>query len=130
LNKPFDVKIFDMKKSRTSGVSKYWQMGYWEPDNIPKNTGVLKVLSDAAGRVRPQEAAPRSTVSSAAVPFARIAHQRSAIRRTLFEVADSRGNHDRFATHASPRSDTSGIRQFQLPECNSDVLRSWAQRWQ
>jgi hypothetical protein len=35
-----------------------------------------------------------------------IARQRSAIRRTLFEVADSRGNRDRFAIHASSRSDT------------------------
>jgi hypothetical protein len=43
-----------------------------------------------------------------AMPYrASIAHRRSAIRRTWFEVADSRGNRDRSAAHASPRSDTS-----------------------
>jgi hypothetical protein len=38
-----------------------------------------------------------------------IAHQRSAIPGTSSEVADSRGNRDRSATHASPRSDTSQL---------------------
>ncbi|HEY4040909.1 MAG TPA: hypothetical protein VGM32_03590, partial [Rhodopila sp.] len=37
-----------------------------------------------------------------------IAHRRSAIRRILIGVADSRGNRDRFAAHASPRGQRRG----------------------
>ncbi len=37
MNKAVDVKITDMKERYTSGVLKYRQMGYWEPDYVPKD---------------------------------------------------------------------------------------------
>ena len=53
-----DVKITDMKERYRSGVLKYRQMGYWEPDYEPKDTDVLAVfritLQDG---VDPEEAA-------------------------------------------------------------------------
>jgi len=32
MNKPVDIKITNMKERYKSGVLKYKQMGYWEPD--------------------------------------------------------------------------------------------------
>jgi ribulose-bisphosphate carboxylase large chain len=53
-----DVKITDMKERYRSGVLKYRQMGYWEPDYEPKDTDILAVfrLSPQDG-VDPEEAA-------------------------------------------------------------------------
>ncbi len=45
-----DVKITDMKERYRSGVLKYRQMGYWEPDYEPKDTDVLAVF-----RITPQD---------------------------------------------------------------------------
>src|SRR5205823_13998865 len=50
MNKPVDIKITDMKERYKSGVLKYKQMGYWEPDYEPKDTDVLAVF-----RVTPQD---------------------------------------------------------------------------
>ena len=44
VNKALDVKITDLKERYTSGVLKYRQMGYWEPDYEPKDTDVLAVF--------------------------------------------------------------------------------------
>jgi len=43
-------KITDMKERYRSGVLKYRQMGYWEPDYEPKDTDVLAVF-----RITPQD---------------------------------------------------------------------------
>ena len=58
MNKPLDAKITDMKERYKSGVLKYRQMGYYEPDYVPKDTDVLAVfrLSPQDG-VDPEEAA-------------------------------------------------------------------------
>ena len=58
VNKPADIKITDMKERYTSGVLKYRQMGYWEPDYVPKDTDILAVfrLTPQDG-VDPEEAA-------------------------------------------------------------------------
>ena len=58
MNKALDVKITDLKERYTSGVLKYRQMGYWEPDYVPKDTDVLAVfrLTPQDG-VDPEEAA-------------------------------------------------------------------------
>ena len=45
-----DVKITDMKERYRSGVLKYRQMGYWEPDYEPKDTDILAVF-----RITPQD---------------------------------------------------------------------------
>jgi len=45
-----DTKITDMKERYRSGVLKYRQMGYWEPDYEPKDSDVLAVF-----RITPQE---------------------------------------------------------------------------
>jgi ribulose-bisphosphate carboxylase large chain len=50
MNKPVDCKITDMKERYKSGVLKYKQMGYWEPDYEPKLSDVLAVF-----RITPQE---------------------------------------------------------------------------
>jgi ribulose-bisphosphate carboxylase large chain len=50
MNKLLDVKITDMKERYTSGVLKYRQMGYWEPDYEPKDTDILAVF-----RITPQD---------------------------------------------------------------------------
>ena len=50
MNKMADVKITDMKERYRSGVLKYKQMGYWEPDYEPKDTDVLAVF-----RITPQD---------------------------------------------------------------------------
>jgi len=50
MNKPFDTKITNMKERYKSGVLKYKQMGYWEPDYEPKDSDVL-----AAFRITPQD---------------------------------------------------------------------------
>ena len=39
-----------MKERYTSGVLKYRQMGYWEPDYVPKDTDILAVF-----RITPQD---------------------------------------------------------------------------
>ena len=58
MNKALDVKITDLKERYTSGVLKYRQMGYWEPDYEPKDTDILAVfrLTPQDG-VDPEEAA-------------------------------------------------------------------------
>jgi ribulose-bisphosphate carboxylase large chain len=43
-------KITDMKERYRSGVLKYRQMGYWEPDYEPKDTDILAVF-----RISPQD---------------------------------------------------------------------------
>ena len=50
MNKALDVKITDLKERYTSGVLKYRQMGYWEPDYVPKDTDILAVF-----RITPQD---------------------------------------------------------------------------
>jgi ribulose-bisphosphate carboxylase large chain len=50
MDQPTDVKITDMKERYRSGVLKYRQMGYWEPDYEPKDTDVLAVF-----RITPQD---------------------------------------------------------------------------
>ena len=50
MNKISDVKITDMKERYKSGVLKYKQMGYWEPDYEPKPTDILAVF-----RITPQD---------------------------------------------------------------------------
>jgi ribulose-bisphosphate carboxylase large chain len=50
MNKALNVKITDMKERYTSGVLKYRQMGYWEPDYTPQDTDILAVF-----RLTPQE---------------------------------------------------------------------------
>ncbi len=45
-----DVKITDMKERYRSGVLKYRQMGYWEPEYEPKDTDILAVF-----RISPQD---------------------------------------------------------------------------
>jgi ribulose-bisphosphate carboxylase large chain len=45
-----NVKITDLKERYRSGVLKYRQMGYWEPDYEPKDTDVLAVF-----RITPQD---------------------------------------------------------------------------
>ena len=44
MKKSADSKITDMKERYRSGVLKYRQMGYWEPDYEPKDTDVLAVF--------------------------------------------------------------------------------------
>src|SRR5271163_4667 len=44
------TKVTDMKERYRSGVLKYVQMGYWEPDYEPKDTDVLAVF-----RISPQD---------------------------------------------------------------------------
>jgi ribulose-bisphosphate carboxylase large chain len=50
MNKPLDTKIINMKERYKSGVLKYKQMGYWEPDYEPKDSDVLAVF-----RITPQD---------------------------------------------------------------------------
>jgi ribulose-bisphosphate carboxylase large chain len=50
MDQAVDVKITDMKERYRSGVLKYRQMGYWEPDYEPKDTDVLAVF-----RISPQD---------------------------------------------------------------------------
>src|ERR1700719_4061093 len=50
MKKSADSKITDMKERYRSGVLKYRQMGYWEPDYEPKDTDVL-----AVSRITPQD---------------------------------------------------------------------------
>ena len=50
VNKALDVKITDLKERYTSGVLKYRQMGYWEPEYEPKDTDILAVF-----RITPQD---------------------------------------------------------------------------
>src|SRR6266581_2214261 len=50
MNKPVDIKITNMKERYKSGVLKYKQMGYWEPDYEPKDRDVLAVF-----RITPQD---------------------------------------------------------------------------
>ncbi len=50
MNKPLDAKITNMKERYKSGVLKYKQMGYWEPDYEPKDSDVLAVF-----RISPQD---------------------------------------------------------------------------
>src|SRR6202043_3974534 len=50
MNKPVDIKITNMKQRYKSGVLKYKQMGYWEPDYEPKDSDVLAVF-----RITPQD---------------------------------------------------------------------------
>ena len=50
MNKPVDIKITDMKERYKSGVLKYKQMGYWEPDYEPKDTRRARAF-----RITPQD---------------------------------------------------------------------------
>ena len=50
MNKPVDIKITNMKERYKSGVLKYKQMGYWEPEYEPKDSDVLAVF-----RITPQD---------------------------------------------------------------------------
>src|SRR5215470_2817258 len=51
MNKPVeDAVIRDSKKRYAAGVLKYAQMGYWNPDYVPKDTDVLSLF-----RITPQE---------------------------------------------------------------------------
>ncbi len=45
-----DGVITDAKKRYAAGVLKYKQMGYWQPDYVPKDTDVIALF-----RVTPQE---------------------------------------------------------------------------
>ena len=50
MNEQSNVKITDMKERYRSGVLKYMQMGYWDPDYEPKDTDILAVF-----RITPQD---------------------------------------------------------------------------
>jgi ribulose-bisphosphate carboxylase large chain len=50
MNKLVNPKITDAKKRFQSGVLQYKQMGYWDPDYVPKDTDVLAVF-----RITPQD---------------------------------------------------------------------------
>ena len=51
MNKPVDEGIItDAKKRYSAGVLKYKQMGYWQPDYVPKDTDVIALF-----RITPQE---------------------------------------------------------------------------
>ena len=45
-----DMPITDAKKRYSAGVLKYKQMGYWQPDYVPKDTDVIAMF-----RITPQE---------------------------------------------------------------------------
>ena len=45
-----DTVITDAKKRYSAGVLKYKQMGYWQPDYVPKETDVIAMF-----RITPQE---------------------------------------------------------------------------
>ena len=44
------TQITDAKKRYSAGVLKYKQMGYWQPDYVPKDTDVIAMF-----RITPQE---------------------------------------------------------------------------
>ena len=44
------TQITDAKKRYSAGVLKYRQMGYWEPDYVPKETDTICLF-----RITPQE---------------------------------------------------------------------------
>src|SRR5690606_6947733 len=51
MNKPVEEGVItDAKKRYSAGVLKYRQMGYWEPDYVPKETDVICLF-----RITPQE---------------------------------------------------------------------------
>src|SRR3954470_13818801 len=51
MNKPVEPGLItDAKKRYAAGVLKYRQMGYWEPDYVPKETDVICLF-----RITPQE---------------------------------------------------------------------------
>jgi ribulose-bisphosphate carboxylase large chain len=50
MNELQNLKITDMKERYRSGVLKYRQMGYWDPDYAPRDTDVLAVF-----RITPQD---------------------------------------------------------------------------
>ena len=51
MNQPVqDSVITDAKKRYSAGVLKYKQMGYWQPDYVPKDTDVIAMF-----RITPQE---------------------------------------------------------------------------
>ena len=53
VEKPADGAIKDAKKRYTAGVLKYRQMGYWDADYVPKDTGMHVYSSDhSSGRRR------------------------------------------------------------------------------
>ena len=51
MNQPVEEGIItDAKKRYSAGVLKYKQMGYWQPDYVPKDSDVVGML-----RITPQE---------------------------------------------------------------------------
>ena len=44
------TQITDSKKRYSAGVLKYKQMGYWQPDYVPKDTDLIAMF-----RITPQE---------------------------------------------------------------------------
>ena len=93
MNKPADMKITDMKTRYRSGVLKYKQMGYWEPDYEPKDTDILAVF-----RITPQDgvdpddvimspsrAGERGLTSTVTFPRGNLAPEGSVIKSTAID---------------------------------------------
>eukprot|EP01034_Spumella_vulgaris_P007519 gene7519-9580_t len=55
-----DKQITDGKKRYAAGVLKYKQMGYWQPDYVPKDTDVIALF-----RITPQEGVPADECAAA-----------------------------------------------------------------
>lgn len=55
-----DKQITDGKKRYASGVLKYKQMGYWQPDYLPKDTDLIALF-----RITPQEGVPADECAAA-----------------------------------------------------------------
>ena len=54
--------ITDKKKRYSAGVLKYKQMGYWQPDYVPKDTDVITMF-----RITPQEGVDHEEAAAAVV---------------------------------------------------------------
>lgn len=55
-----DRQITDGKKRYAAGVLKYKQMGYWQPDYVPKDTDLIAMF-----RITPQEGVPADECAAA-----------------------------------------------------------------
>ena len=60
MNTPTDDVITDAKKRYSAGVLKYKQMGYWQPDYVPKDTDLIAMF-----RITPQEGVDEEEAAAA-----------------------------------------------------------------
>src|ERR1051325_4009716 len=60
MNQLSDDPITDSKQRYAAGVLKYKQMGYWQPDYVPKDTDVIALF-----RITPQEGVPADECAAA-----------------------------------------------------------------